>query len=1119
MKKVTRTILIICFILSFIGQVAAKRSIAVLEIRRGPGASTDNVEFFEEMVVLGLNTGAMFNVKSNVTLKTIVKKLGGCKTDDCFASSAKEVGVELLVIGHLRKQRDNYIASLNIVDTKLGKTVMEISDKLPGDVMMLSEGWITTFLQQLEPIQVAAKKMEIEKQKESKEALNATIIMEDEVFGKFTKEKSPYLLVRNVIVPPNKTLEIEPGVKILIGGDHVSIVVFGQIMASGTKEAPIIFKSAKKKLKLRDWDRIYIRGHSRSFFTYCIIAHSSYGIHADNGNVTITNCRFLDNSMSSVYALQSDVQIWETKIGLGTMVGITVDKGSKVSVDGGSISKTTRALVCHPYGKLIMSGTRIVNNDYGFVVHRHAGVKLEDIYVKDNRVGVLAQKQIKKRKLFMIQGNDQNLRVAGDTEMKKHLTIPEEIAAIKVRPKPLENTAAFASGFASLPSRGESFTARMGLLGQVSLGMSYRYLRDLNTQVHKNLADTAQPHQTIHLSGLRPEFQVFMQSKVGDRESNLTLNGYGNYNSERLGRQSGDPHLGALESHRNVQRFEIINLSTKLPGQEIILGDFTHDKSELSIASRQVRGVKYQNHMIKLSRNRKVVLSGMGGQSAIPYEVGLKPDMLDSNTTPERQEWLGVFDGRMDVTRNLAVGIHVIGTRHADDPLFYPGVAMDDEDLYGADPKLKTANWGVNARMFFNDDFSAYAEVDGGYADTLSVDVDSGETSDHSYSKDTLIHHRIGSGNVAGLAGLDYAYKGFYGNVEYIRAQNGFYTGGNPSIKPIVGNLNRLKIRGAKLFQMNLLDGKIKNLELNSGFDWEALGTEVIGVDLDTLGANQIKLTESDSALRKLESDSLSNDEFTYKPTEHKLRTGFEVKLPIVDFSIEPRFSYYFETRTLLKRDNESEEMRVKVDRKKKDVIASEYRDSEMRFQFGSGVVYSPPFKNDYVSNLRFKVDYTGILINDLNDSLDGEPNSTKWDKNDGMQHRVKLSIKSKFLNRQLGNRLSTSLRYKAKKYRDEVRKTYRVMDRFSYKIIRRKLTLFITGYWSKTTMDYTDEDYDNVSELLKVLGGESEIRYALTSLFSVSARGGYEYGYDDAETGGENYKTIFGGLMLNLLF
>ena len=1107
------------------------RSILVLGLDRGPGASSDDVKLAVARLEEAVRAESLFTVRSKTSLLSLVDKLGGCQKSACFTAAAKELGVALLVTGNLHKQRDEFVLSIQIIDTKLGEAVMELSETLPKGATEPSDTWLAEFVKQLEPLTVEAEQVVSQGEQAALDAVKATIIMDDELSGKLTRDKSPYLFVKNVVVPANATLIVEPGGTLLMGGDYISFVVFGQVMMNGTADAPIIIRSAKKEPNAWDWDRIYIRGASRSYFSYCRISHSNFGIHADNGNVTLTNCVFENNSIGCLYAIQSNVQIKDTEFGKGHLVGINVDAGADVFVDSGTILNNNRAVICHPYGRIKMSRTRIENNDYGVVAPTRSSITLEDVQVRDNRVGVFAQQEIKSGRLFLVSGNDENLRIGNEMEFKPLLTRPEKITAIKTREREWVDTANFKSDFSSLPSRGESLAARLGLLGQISLGLSYRHVTDLNDQVHPSLPEAELPHEATYVPGLRPEFQIFLQSKTGDRESNLTLNGFGNYFGPRLQETKGNAHLANLEAYRTVSKIEVINLTTKLPGQEIVAGDFSQDKSELSISSRQVRGIRYTRND-NLKAGRRLQSTVLAGQSATPYPVGLKPDMLDSSTTPERQEWLSMASADLELTRDLRVTGQVVGTRHVDDPLLFPGLSFDSTDLYAADPKLRSLSWGGGAKLALNESMTLYAEVDAGFADTLSYAIDSGTVLKdgsvvrHGFSEDTLIEHPMDENNLAGLIGADYTFKAFSGNIEYLHAQKNFYTGGNPSIRPSVGSLNKAHITTGRTFSLNLFNDRIKNIETNAALDWEALATEESGIAPDLFGENKLTTVTSQESY-----DSLNGlyENFTYKPVENKFKGGLGIKLPISDFSFEPAFSYYYETKTKLKQDAESKKLTLDVDGVEHTVMATEYADAESRMQINGSVIYMPSLpENRYISNARTKLSVEAILTNDRNDKSSGDADSSYWNRNDGKQIRVDGSLSAKFLKSRVANTISGSYKTKDKKYRDEVKVTQKVSDKLTLKLIPRKLTLGITGYYMKTTTDYqealNDEEgnflqYAPVNELLTVYGGEGLLTYAFNATFSVSGKGGYEFGKDTAKSGSENYKTFYVGSVVNYLF
>lgn len=1112
----------VCLMVLFAVQVqAAKRTLTLLEVKRGPGINSENIDLFQAKTDSLLRVQDLFDVRPKSAIIALVDKLGGCKKEDCYNNSAKEVGINLVLSVGLFKQRTEYVATLYLFDTEIGEQVMEYSEKLPGELERVSDAWVLKFLSQLEPLAQAAEEVITKETDEAEAAQKATVIMDDELSGKLTKDKSPYLLVRNVVIPANATLEIDPGVTLLVGGDYVSIVVYGQLMVNGTAEAPVIIKSAKKEAKQWDWDRIYIRGNTRSYFNYCTISNSNFGVCVDNGNATLTECKFIKNSISCIYAYMSEVSLSNVEIGSGHITGIHVDEGSRVVADSGFIRNNNRAVVCQPYSKLEMTRTRIENNENGLVVDARASVELKDIRVFDNRVGVLSPVEIKAGKLFMIRGNDENLRRLDKAEAEKLFSRPEKIAAVRVKEKAFEDTAGFKAGFASVPSRGESFAARMGLLGQVSLGMTYRSITDHNATIHDSLAKASPkdlPHQATYVPGLRPEIQLYLQSKIGDRSSDFTLNAFGNYNTNRIQSPSGEANLANLDAYRNLQKIEVINLTTTIPGHEFVLGDFTQNQSELSISSRQIRGLKWQGNLT-LQNHKKLKTEALVGQSTLPYAKGLKPDMLDSNNTAVRQEWLGMGSVKTMAGPDLELTAHAIYTRQVNDPVLLAGIDLTPQDLYGSDPKLASTSGGLSARMSFNQDYSAYAEIGAGYADTLSIDVDSSAASGIAapYSKDTTIHHGFGSDNIAALAGLDYTIHGFSGNLEYLRAQNQFYSGGNPSIKPVVGNLQKAKWSIGRTFEGNWLSGKMRSIDLSAGFDWEAVGSSETGVKVDTVGTDKIILAATNSDSRKNEYNTYQNPDFIYQPNENKFKASLGIKLPVAEFSFEPDFSYYYETKPLLKRDSKSTQINIMVNGEESPVLATEYDDAESRLQIATVLVYSPAFTSPKISNMRYKIEYERIFIDDQNDF---DVDSSKWSKNDGYQQRVKGSLAAKFLKKRLANKLDLGYRYKEKKERDEKKATINVLDKFTVDVIPRKVMLSLQGFYTTTTTDYVEtETLEAKSELQKIYGGEAECKWGITSLWSLSAKGGYESALDNSGSGSENYETFYGGLTVNYLF
>ena len=78
---------------------------------------------------------------------------------------------------------------------------------------------------------------------------------------------SPYLVTGSMVVFPNRTLTIEPGVEVIVSADYtfntgnfIYLEVRGTLIANGTTNAPIIFTSSDTTSGFYNWEGIRIKG-------------------------------------------------------------------------------------------------------------------------------------------------------------------------------------------------------------------------------------------------------------------------------------------------------------------------------------------------------------------------------------------------------------------------------------------------------------------------------------------------------------------------------------------------------------------------------------------------------------------------------------------------------------------------------------------------------------------------------------------------------------------------------------------------------------------------------------------------------------------------------------------
>jgi len=125
---------------------------------------------------------------------------------------------------------------------------------------------------------------------------------------------SPYIVTSSIVVFPGNTLTIEPGVEVFVTPDYSFntgnlryIEIRGNLIALGTENAPIVFKSAANENQgSHSWMGLNIKGSQGATFQMnnFKLFDSYYGLYNDLGEPGVSynfaNCHFKNNN----YAIQ-----------------------------------------------------------------------------------------------------------------------------------------------------------------------------------------------------------------------------------------------------------------------------------------------------------------------------------------------------------------------------------------------------------------------------------------------------------------------------------------------------------------------------------------------------------------------------------------------------------------------------------------------------------------------------------------------------------------------------------------------------------------------------------------------------------------------------------------------
>jgi hypothetical protein len=177
-------------------------------------------------------------------------------------------------------------------------------------------------------------------------------VLDSVLTGILPVENSPYLMVRNAIVPIGESLTIEPGVEIYARRNYepdglFSINVYGQFLAQGTETDSIVFASEEEQPDYGDWGGIILINcrEDTSIVSYCRIENAKFGgVKADSTILLFINhCNFNNNTFGIFAESNSSGEITDNKTWNNKYVAIKIEE-SYFTIIGNIFTDTVATL-------------------------------------------------------------------------------------------------------------------------------------------------------------------------------------------------------------------------------------------------------------------------------------------------------------------------------------------------------------------------------------------------------------------------------------------------------------------------------------------------------------------------------------------------------------------------------------------------------------------------------------------------------------------------------------------------------------------------------------------------------------------------------------------------------
>ncbi|MBD3320178.1 MAG: hypothetical protein GF350_03695, partial [Chitinivibrionales bacterium] len=882
-----------------------------------------------------------------------------------------------------------------------------------------------------------------------------------------------------------------------------TVTVFGQLMAKGTAESPVLFRSANKSPKPWDWDRIYCRSRNRSVFEHCIVQHCNYGLFAENGSVTITSCLFEHNSLHGLVVKNSDVSITGTTFHNGHVLAVFLQEGAEVRAESLKVINNITGMACMEKSLLNLTGGEIAKNTNGLVVKDNASVGIVAADITRNRKGLVSLSEISKKVREMVYANGVDVSVVSRSEMEKLLKPPEEVESI-VLPKtktaidvgedfkpgfsataaPRQQTVSFmgnvTAGFKYFMPNSRSHTITYSEIdtsyGTDDTSYSVRY-RTKDTLVMQSTYPGEQSDEVY--AGLQPEMQIFASGRRKGADLNLLMDIYGNDWID-------------LPLHMRKNTF---NLSMNYYNQHMVIGDFYESGSKTSLESRKFTGVRYAGEYMPMGKGtNRLSFKLAAGETEFPKDVGdnditLYNDTVDTGMSI-RQQMTYLAGVSVKPTLNSVVNVKgIISRDQSYEPLFR-GVLADPE----APAPIKAQTGVIDGRVYlFDDKLALTAELDVGVHDTLdSTQADKieeiawynpqvGEAVPAVFRKIPDRH----LGHWAMSVGAEGIYSGYDLSAGFTRIGPEYFSAGNPYLE---ADRYIAEMAGEKTI--------IENLTATGEYEYET-----------RYASSTFNLNAEESGPTHVHTLDLAG-EYAFSPRFPTIGLDYQL---MIENTEEPGEKYH----SVVSDSSYNADSSMITYTYQTDTIPTAYNEIDVKNTWGI------EFKQRFDNGINYSLKYRTMWDNELTEY----PNPELVIEDDGWQHQIRGRFGFK-IRRLIRNTTKFKLTTKQEEEYNFEGLSYKLSNKLKVTAIPRKLSFELKGEYYNRTDD--EDEYTEAGDTYDILrtsmeteyySAELSAKYSLSSKMSMTLMGLYKESFDETEGSTENYDVVIGGFHVTYLF
>ena len=525
-------------------------------------------------------------------------------------------------------------------------------------------------------------------------------------------DKSPYLVTEDLVVAPNTSLIIEPGVVIYFKPGTGLHVTRGQLVIAGSKISPVTLRSAYDRPKAGDWNGVTITGEERAEIRNVHVSDAAVGIAVENGSMDLQDAKIENTSVRGVYARNATVNISDCEF-QGNEVGLHLSNYSVASVVRGKFEKNKVAMLNSELAETRVASTMIAENQIGLLNMGNSFLTLSDTEIGKNETGVSSVEVLDPEIIEKVLGNTVDLNNDAAAALT---TLPPspEIPGIESRPViSSDKIGNIVADRLNAAASTDSTKARWNIIGNVMLGTSFHYVTTSENDSTKAVilgSDTIAPGKefknNFQVPGLagRASAYLYMQSADGETiefNADLTADSWNHFSPNPVTLKYTDAY------------------------NQVILGDYQLTGGETYLAGLPIFGADYTVSLLKNNADQPLFqLSGFFGEARRSLVEGARHPYLyndyieDGELQAQRLayggfvKWAPVrrFDGKLGV---------IYANDELEDPLLRDGASSSwstSDPMQESFTLYADGNW-----LFFPGDIELNGQIAVGRADTADV--------------------------------------------------------------------------------------------------------------------------------------------------------------------------------------------------------------------------------------------------------------------------------------------------------------------------------------------------------------------------------------------------------------